>query len=608
MTKSRLPGRASRAVAISLAVASAAAISCGEAPSRPQVPPPTSSVPPPIAASALPARAQLEAGGAIAMDDEAIAKACQAYVDLLVEIHPEQATGLGLHQRDTDLDDRTPWGIERDLGKLEKMLASLDERFRSPRASRTALTDLALLKHMLAVEVRSTREQRPHERRPGFYAQSPMNALFWMLARDYAPAAERARNALARTEKIPAMLALAKQNLKEPPKVWTENGIEQAAAAKSFFDEQRRQLRKMLPGEEARVDDATKKAQAAYADYKRFLEKDVLPRSKGDFAAGKPLFEFLLKESYFLEEDSEALLALGKRMMAKTDEQLAELAKKIDPKAKGWPEVTARLKGNHPTAEKLLDAYRAEVARARKFLAEKDAVEFPPGDDLDVVDTPVFQRTMITAAYDQPPPFDKVTKGLFFVTPVDKTLPKAKQEEMLRESDRGDLVDTAVHEAYPGHHLQLSFARLHPSVIRKVADASIFSEGWGLYSEELMAELGYYTDEERMLQLEWTLVRAARVVIDIGLHTKGMTFDEAVKILTDTVHLEKTLALSEVKRYTEEPTQPLSYLVGREMIFKIRERYKQREGDKYSLKAFHKELLSHGTIPVGLVDKEIFER
>jgi uncharacterized protein (DUF885 family) len=150
--------------------------------------------------------------------------------------------------------------------------------------------------------------------------------------------------------------------------------------------------------------------------------------------------------------------------------------------------------------------------------------------------------------------------------------------------------------------------------MRKLSDArrallpgsNLFAEGWGLYAEELMSELGYYTDEERLMQLEWTLVRAARVMIDVGLHTLGMSFDEAVKMLTDQVHLEHELAVSEVKRYTMEPTQPLSYLVGRERILAMRERYRQQQGASYSLKAFHTELLSHGDIAQGLVEREMF--
>ncbi len=287
---------------------------------------------------------------------------------------------------------------------------------------------------------------------------------------------------------------------------------------------------------------------------------------------------------------------------------MTALAKKMSPGASGWPEVTAKLKANHPRAAELRDAYKHEVERARAFLVAHDAVPFPPGDTCDVVDTPPFQRATISAAYDEPPPFDKDTRGLFFVTPVDLTLSADKQEEMLRENDHGDLVDTAVHETYPGHHLQMSFERLYPSVIRKITATSLFEEGWALYAEELMNELGYYTDEERMMQLEWTLVRAARVLIDIGLHTRGMTFDEAVGVLTGTVHLEKELALSEVKRYTEEPTQPLSYLVGREMIMRLRDRFKAEEKERYTLKRFHAEVFSRGGIVPALLAEEMFER
>ncbi|HSO36152.1 MAG TPA: DUF885 domain-containing protein, partial [Labilithrix sp.] len=471
-------------------------------------------------------------------DDAAIQKAGQDYLDLLVEISPETATGLGLHKNDTELDDRTTAGHDQGVDREEAMAKALKERFKAPRASAAARTDLAMLIGTLEVDVRTKRVQRPLQRQPVLYV-SPLNAIFLMTARDYAPAAERARNVVARLEKIPKVIEAAKANLLNPPRVWTEVGVDRAASAKAFLEAQRPFLIASLPGEAPRIDAALRASENAYEDYKKYLQKEVLPRSNGRFAAGRELFEFLLKNDYFLEEGPDEILAMGKRLFAETNAQMTEVAKRLDPKAKGWPEVVARLKGNHPTADGLLEAYRTEVARARAYLVQKDAVELPPGDDLEVVDTPPFLRSTVTAAYDQPPPFDTTTsKGFFFVTPVDKALPRAKQEEMLRENDHGDLVDTAVHEAYPGHHLQLSFARRNPSLVRKALDYAIFSEGWALYSEELMAELGYYTDEERLLQLEWTLVRAARIMIDVGLHVSDMSFDQAVKLLTDDVHLE----------------------------------------------------------------------
>ncbi len=599
-------GRGRRALRSLGVAALLGVLACGsdrEAP--PAAPPPA---PPPPASTALaPPAPPAPAANA---DDAAIAKAEQAYLDLLVEISPETATSLGLHAKDTELDDKSAEGVLRDAAREETMLRDLDARFANVHASPEARTDLAILKSTLEIDVALRRRVKAHLREPDVYA-SPMNAIFWMLSREYAPPEERAQKALTRIEKIPALLAVAQKNLsanpKEVPKLWVEVGVESASGAKGFFDEQRPILEKALPGEKKRIGETLKKAVDAYVAYVAFLKKDLLPKASGDYAVGADLFSVLLRKNYFLDEDAAALEARGRDVFQKTVKELDAVAHRIDPKAKSWADVTAKVKGHHPKADDLVASYKNEVMRARKYLVDKDAVAFPPGDECVVIETPIFQRSTIgSAAYDQPPPFDAVTKGFFFVTPVDKTLSLAKQEAMLREDDHGDQVDTAVHEAYPGHHLQLSFARLHPSLIRKATGPAIFAEGWALYAEELMNELGYYTDEERLMQLEWTLVRAARVILDVGLHTKGMKYDEAVKVLTDEVHLERPLAESEVKRYTEQPTQPLAYLVGREMIFRMRARYEKKMGPKYSLKAFHTEVLGHGTIAPGLLEREIF--
>jgi uncharacterized protein (DUF885 family) len=546
-------------------------------------------------------------------DDAAIAQAVKDYIRLVVDISPETATALGDHSRDTDLDSYTLDGDEAGVKREEAMLADLEARFTSPQASRASRTDLAVVEGALAVDVKRRRTIKPLERDPDEYI-APMNAIFLQSAREYAPAADRAQASLARIEKIPAVLAPAKSNLKACPKIWAGVALEQARTAGAFFDGERGFLIAALPDQKTRIDAALGAAKKAYADFAKLLEQQVLPHGTADFAAGRGLFEFLLREGYFLDETPDALFDMGKKVFDETQTEMDTVAKRIDPKAKGWPDVTRVLKGHHPTAADLIPSYRREVERARKFLADKDVVPFPPGDDCQVEETPLFLRNVTTASYEVAPPLDPVTRGFFYVTPVEPSMSAAEKEQMLRENDHGDEVDTVVHETYPGHHLQLSFSRGYPSLIRKLSDAkralvpgsNLFAEGWGLYAEELMGELGYYTDEERLLQLEWTLVRAARVMIDVGLHTRGMSFDDAVKILTDQVHLEKALAVSEVKRYTMSPTQPLSYLVGREEIRAMRDKYKARAGAAYSLKAFHTELLSHGTIAQGLVEKEMF--
>jgi uncharacterized protein (DUF885 family) len=540
-------------------------------------------------------------------DDSAVDDAERAYLDLTVSLSPESATGLGIHSRDTELDDYTLAGSEARLKREEAMLASLQARFAPPHVSLPKKVDLELLEHTLEVVIRYDRATKPLVRDPQRYL-SVLDTLFAMLARPYAPAEERARAVRERLEKIPAVIAAGEANLDDPPRVWTQVALESARQAPAFLDEVRAFFDASLKDDPPRTARALAGARTAFADYAKFLEHDLLPRSNGDFAAGRPLFDFLLHEGDFLDENADDVLALGRRVFDETEAQMTALAKKIDPKAKGWPEVTKRLKNKHPTAAELLPDYRAQVARARSFLVQKDVVTFPADDDCEILETPPFERATITAAYDVAPAFDPHPKGFFFVTPVDSSLTPKAREELLLENYDASQADTVVHETYPGHHLQESLGRRSSSIIRKMIDTDLFSEGWAFYCEELMSELGYYSDEERLVQLNWTLVRAARVLIDVGLHTQGMTFEQAVAILTEKVHLEREYALNDVRRYASEPTQPLSYLVGREKIFALRRDFERRDPSGYSLKRFHDAVLSHGTIPVTLIAEEILAR
>lgn len=533
------------------------------------------------------------------------------YIDLVARNRPETATRWGMHVGDGELDDRSQAGEESRYAAQKALLTKVEglssARDAGAKLGVSAGIDADLLRGTLRRELRIAEEMKPAERRPDYYTE-PLQAVFLLLARDFAPEAERARNALSRVERLPDVVIAAETNLKEPPELWVKIGIESAKGAKPFLAEVKSKLLAALPTEKQRIERAISRADAAYVRYARFLEQTVMKRAKKEFAAGRPLFEFLLREDYFLKESPEQLKALGEKVFERTEAELKKTAKSIQPSANDWPEVIAKLKGDHPNAPDLLDTYRREMKRARDFLVAKDAVPFPAGDHCEVVETPQFQRGTIQAAYDQPPPFDNAASGLFYVTPVDPAWSKQRQEEWLRENDHGDIVDTTVHETYPGHHLQLSFARLHPSRLRKVLDTAIFAEGWGLYAEEMMHELGYYKPAERMLVLEWSLVRAARVILDVGMHVLGMSDTDAVNFLVDRVHLERALAENEVKRYSQTPTQPLSYMVGREKLFELRERYKQAQasaGKPFSLREFHREVLTRGTLPPALLEREL---
>jgi uncharacterized protein (DUF885 family) len=357
-----------------------------------------------------------------------------------------------------------------------------------------------------------------------------------------------------------------------------------------------------VPGLKKQLWRANDKALSAFDDYEEFLRKRLLPRSKGKFAIGEEFFNFLLSVHHQLPHTTDDLVRIGNRIIRQTQAEMRSLARKIDPK-KSWTKIVDELKNKHPKKENLLKFYTKEMARARDFVRRKDLVTIPRGESLSVVETPVFERSVIPyGAYMEPAPFERRQEGFFWVTPVNEKLPLAKQEEQLRGHNSLGAVLTALHEAYPGHHLQLVHCNKIKSRVRRQFWTSLFAEGWALYCEELMYEKGFYTKPEtRLLQLKDQLWRACRVVIDASLHTNRMSFNRAVNMLVDVAKLEKTNAIAEVKRYTFSPTQPMTYAMGKIEILKLKDDFRKVKGRAFNLKKFHDQLLSYGTIPVQMV-------
>lgn len=527
----------------------------------------------------------------------------ERYLALLVEIAPERATSLGIRTADARLDDRTPSGFAAALAREEQLLAEIEAMAAATKRSPEAAIDLAVLRRELRVSIGRKRALRPLATDPSHYL-APLSALFEMLERPAPSYEATARAAIERLEAIPAQLELAKENLESPSRVATEVARDDARGVRPFLEGQRPFLERHS-GDPQRAARAVDAAIAAYAAYARWLGDVLLPRSTGPLAVGSELFTFLLREDHGLPGDLADVARAGEEAFADAKRALAEATAALGREDERWSALAEALKANHPEREDLVEAYADEVKRAREFLATRRIVPPLPEDALAVRETPDFARATTQAAYDRPPPFDdRPGSALLLVTPPDSRWSRAKQEQYLREHNHGDIVDTVVHEAYPGHHFQMSFARRHPSLIRRIADADIFCEGWALYAEELMAEHGYYTPEERIFQLQWRLVRAARVRIDVGLHTGKMSLDDARALLEGEVHLEPALAASEARRYALSPTQPLSYVLGERALRAMRARW-LREG-RGDLQGFHEALLSEGSLPPSLLEEAMF--
>ena len=241
---------------------------------------------------------------------------------------------------------------------------------------------------------------------------------------------------------------------------------------------------------------------------------------------------------------------------------------------------------------------------ARQYVIDHDIAGIPKNENLRIIETPVYLRPLLPyAAYMPPGIFEERQDGLFLVTPVDPAGTAEAKEQKLRGHNFAKLPITALHEAYPGHHLQLVWANRRKSVPRRlgIVLSTLFIEGWAFYCEELMERLGYIDSPiQRLARLKDQLWRAARIVIDVSLHTRGMPVGEAVDLLVDRCRLEPANALAEVRRYTAHPTQPQTYLMGKLAILDLVEEYRKRKPE-VSLRDMHDAILACGSLPPSLM-------
>jgi uncharacterized protein (DUF885 family) len=258
--------------------------------------------------------------------------------------------------------------------------------------------------------------------------------------------------------------------------------------------------------------------------------------------------------------------------------------------------VVDRIKRDHPaTFPEALDAYREVMVRARQHLIDRDIVTVPSDERIEVIETPEYLRNVIPfAAYFEPPKFDRHPSGIYVVTPSVNDDPGA-----MREHNRSAISNTSIHEAYPGHHLQLSVASKHPSLTRLLVDAPEFVEGWGMYSEQLMREQGFDDAANFRLNMYTDAIwRAVRIILDVKMHRGEIGVEEAIAFMIEQTSFEEANARAEVNRYTYTPTYQLSYLLGKVLLLQLRTDEKARLGTGFSLKRFHDTLLDNGSLPI----------
>ena len=536
-------------------------------------------------------------------------KDAETWLYRLLELDPVLATYMGDHRWDDRLADNSAAALEAHHTEMKQTLSAF-QALDTGGFSLDGDIDQVLVCQMLKSIIRDYERKQGHRRDPGYYIDQVMGGLFMLIMKDFAPLPDRLASMAGRLKLVAGVLEAGKANIVpgEVPRVWAEVAIEQARQAQPFIMSFLPSLAKGSgDGLEAEIKDAAADAAKAVGDFLAFLEKSVLPDAKGDFAVGKDLFEELLRENHMVDYGADELIETGWRLFKETEAEIEAVAKEIDP-AKTVQEIMEDAKADHPTAEGLLPAYQAAMEAARQYVIDHDIATIPGGETLKIIETPSYLRPLLPyAAYMPPGVLEEQQDGLFLVTPVDPGAPEEVQKEKLRGQNFAKLPVTALHEAYPGHHLQLVWANRQESIPRRMGSylSTFFIEGWAFYCEELMEKLGYISSPvQRLGRLKDQLWRAARIILDVSLHTRGMPLEEAVNFLVEECQLEPSNALAEVRRYTGSPTQPQSYLMGKLAILGLVADYR-KANPGLSLKDMHDNILACGSLPPKLMRKRL---
>jgi uncharacterized protein (DUF885 family) len=520
----------------------------------------------------------------------------------LHETHPTHATLDGVHTHDDLLEDVSRHGIDSEAHALSGYLRRLDE------INRDALTVVERLEHrMLTAHLQARmfdlEAVRPWERNPQFYSDLLASSLAGQTLFTHAPAAERARRVLSKLRQTPRLIQAARDNVKDPPGIFVKVGIETMRGTLKFIDED-------LPRAFADVDDlhllgdladAQIEASQAVGKYVEYLETDLAPKARASFRLGRDKFEQKLRLEEGVALPIDRLLAIATRELQATQEEFRSLAGKMnggDPMA-AW----AKTKAQHPAPGQLVATGRQQLDELATFLERQNIISLPSCEPIAVAPTPDFYRWSFASMWTAGPFESKPTRAYYYLTDVDPSWSADRQDEHLRDYNVPTLWSISIHEVYPGHFLHYQHLRKVESKTRKsiMFAPTSFIEGWAHYCEQMMIEAGFGRRDQsiKLGQLAEALIRLVRFIVCIKLHAEDMSVEQGVRYFRDEAFMEESSARREAERGAFDPTY-LVYTIGKLMLLKLRQDYKQRQGKTYSLRSFHDTLLSQGTAPFWL--------
>jgi uncharacterized protein (DUF885 family) len=547
-------------------------------------------------------------------EDDVFQKVAHDYVEQYLQASPEQATELGDHRFDGELTDYSAEARAKDLATQKEFRDKLNA-IDGTQLTGTNNIDFRILKEDVDYEIFRSEELKEPEWNPLVYMQSLANSLYLLVARDFAPAEKRIPSLRQRMEKIPGVIAQAKANLQHPPRIHTETAIEQTQGAINLARAELAPLLDQAPQMKKDLAPLQDKTAAALEDYKKWLQNDLLPRSDGNFRLGEGKYRKKLHFALASDLPMEELMKRAKADLEQTQTAIYETAlplyKKYFPNAdektladkhKVTAAVLGKLAEQHPNDATVLDYAKKITAEATGFVKQHDVVAVP-NVPLEVIAMPEFKRGVAIAYCDAPGPLEKNGKTLFAVAPTPKDWSKERKESFFREYNNYMIRDLTVHEAMPGHFLQLARSNEFraPTLVRAIFQSGSFIEGWAVYCEQVMAEQGYGGPEVKMQQLKMRLRAICNAILDQSIHAGNMSEQEAMDLMTKEAYQQEGEAVAKWKRARLTSAQLSTYFVGATEHLDLRAAEQKKLGDQFNLKKYNNQVISYGSPPVKYV-------
>ena len=557
----------------------------------------------------------------------AVSAADAAFTDLSAralegwfQLSPVSATQIGDHRFDGELDDLSEAGRARGLEFSQGILAEL-QALDVSALSRENQVDAAILRNQLQYDIWNAQTLQGWAWDPQLYSGLAGQAIYGLMAREFAPLPERLKSATARMQKIPALLAQARANLDPArvPKVHAETVARQNAGVLGIVDTFiTPHLDQLDPADRQQAQTAIDGLKTAVAEHQKWLDETLVPNAKGEFRVGAEVYDQKLQFALLSSLSRAEIKQRAEAELVRVRGEMYAIAQQVLKDTAGAPElpdnpspqqqqkaIEAALElayAQHPARDQVVADARVALDRATAFVREHDLVTLPDAP-VEIIEMPEFQRGVAVAYADSPGPLDENLKTFYAVSPMPEDWTDAQVESFLREYNSRMIDLLSIHEGTPGHYLEGWHSAKFPSTLRAVLRSGMFAEGWAVYTEKMMADAGYLDNDPlfRLVQLKFYLRTIANAILDQGVHVDGWSREQAMDLMVNQTFQQESEAAGKWTRAQLTSAQLPTYFVGVQEHFDLRKAMEEKQGDAFNLKAYHDQVLSYGAPPVRFV-------